>query len=712
MTVERRTGQAVVKVEVLPARAAYLICEDSRDGFRRAVQEASTRWGGMAEPIIPVSATGVVEGWWQQVVESAAVEGFVNVDVSADVAQHLSDSFGLPVTELADIDRSGPTRFTVHPASVRDPLLGSMAQLPVAACPDAPLWQATLAGDFTAEHEAEHAGMGVFRRPTSSDQVGRAALWGHSALDRAIACFRENYAEGSWPVPAVIWVVSEDDFLDCLHFWNLRALRSLLDPNPMVLVPASEVEHWIGFGTELAGQLSRHAEFAPDVVVVSHSVPAETLHELATRVLGLELTEEKLSTGFKVPAELRSPPFKYRVNLDLRHMVVFERRYGEVRRTEVYATDGCAQLRVGSPVDFTGGGKVLLRLNSPLFDALPARDVLAGKIANAAVWRGRSLQIATHALDSYQVDLSVPSLSEAVNALLLEKTAAWVLSEKGRLAATLLEDTDLSVLLRPSVYEAVVHLTTPRATAYRREMEQMRASGLSSDEIDEFCARWGGRGERRYDSANGFIARVGKSALEPVAAMETLCAIGWAERGFETDCGRCGIRSFVPLAVAESAARCPGCRGVTAYTRSLDSVVLHYRLNTLIDRASDQGVIPHLLAIAALIERDPLTNLLGGTLATFPGDVVREIDIAGIHGQQYIAGEVKSKAVDFTPDQLTRDFDTSARLGVDTHLLAAVDDIPTQIEESARARAEAAGLQIVILSRAELRPVPVCEPDS
>jgi hypothetical protein len=71
----------------MPARAAYLIRAGSQTGFRRAIQEASTRWAGVTEPIIPVRKGGRVDNWWKLVVETANVNATVNVDVPANDAQ-------------------------------------------------------------------------------------------------------------------------------------------------------------------------------------------------------------------------------------------------------------------------------------------------------------------------------------------------------------------------------------------------------------------------------------------------------------------------------------------------------------------------------------------------------------------------------------------------------------------------------------------------
>jgi hypothetical protein len=658
----------------------------------------------MTEPIIPVRRNGNVDDWLRHVVETADVDGLVDIDIGPELAESVAKSFDLPVVQLKHIDHAGPTMWTTHPASL--PSRGDPKQAPVIACANGPLWQAVVAGDLTPGHEENAREENVsFRRPPTADQVARASLHGQTFLDRTVDSFDENYAQDCWPIPAVVWVTARDSFRDCLWFWNFRALRSLrFEPSPMILVPLNDVHNWINFSRDLAYHLSRPDEFAPDVSVMSITVSEKELHSIATKVLGLQRTEQKLRSGHKRPTPARVPPFTYRLNLELRGYLTFARRYGEERELEAHLAGGRALLRFSSPVKFSGGGHTLLRLTSTLFDAFPRKDVLAGTIVNNGVWRGDSVQIATNAQTDYRLEVAVPSLDEAVHALIAEKTAQYELSEKGRPAAALTADHDLSALLRPSVYEAIVHLTTPRSSAYRRAMEAMRAGGMPEDEVQAFGARWGGRGERRYDSAAGLISRLGKKAMGPVEALETLCELGWAERGVETKCNRCGIRSFVSVSTVDKGAVCPGCLAAASYTADGHGVVVQYRLNTFIDRASDQGVMPHLLVVAALTRQSEHVSLLGGTLATFHDGSNNEVDILGIHDRQFVAGEVKAKARDFTQEQIVRDIALSARLGADTHLLAAVDDVPSAVIKAAQALADDAKLRLLVLSRNQLRP--------
>jgi hypothetical protein len=238
-------------------------------------------------------------------------------------------------------------------------------------------------------------------------------------------------------------------------------------------------------------------------------------------------------------------------------------------------------------------------------------------------------------------------------------------------------------------------------------MDELRAKGVPEDEVQAFGARWGGRGERRYDSISGFIARRGNAVVDPVSAFETLCELGWVERGVETKCARCGLQTFVSIFAIEDRAQCPGCRASVRYTTGKDGLTIQYRLNTLIDLASDQGVLPHLLVIAALVQQSPHTSLLGGTLTTLPGGARPEVDILGVYDGKFVAGEVKTKARDFTPAQLERDISISAQLGVDVHILAATDHVPRSLFRSVQKIAKREKLVLQVLSEEDLRP-PAC----
>jgi hypothetical protein len=81
-----------------------------------------------------------------------------------------------------------------------------------------------------------------------------------------------------------------------------------------------------------------------------------------------------------------------------------------------------------------------------------------------------------------------------------------------------------------------------------------------------------------------------------------------------------------------------------------------------------------------------------------------EADLFGIRDGRILAGEVKTSASEFTPEQVSRDVALSSRLEADAHILAATDDIPEETAEMAGQLCEASGLELIVLGKAELLP--------
>ena len=179
--------------------------------------------------------------------------------------------------------------------------------------------------------------------------------------------------------------------------------------------------------------------------------------------------------------------------------------------------------------------------------------------------------------------------------------------------------------------------------------------------------------------------------------MERLCAVGWAERGLSVTCGACGLPSFIPFSQAAGRAACPGCSGSAAYETG-SSLTVYYRLSSHLDQLSDQGGLPHLLAIPALHHQGKQFHSLPGIDVWFSADEsdLAEADIFGIRDGRILSGEVKTSASEFSPAQVSRDVGLSSRLEADTHILAATDEIPLEVAEMAQAamsgqRADLAG---------------------
>ncbi|WP_326759118.1 hypothetical protein OHB35_15175 [Streptomyces phaeochromogenes] len=694
-------GQSMMQAAVLPARAAYLIRTGSRTGFRRAVQEASTRWGGMTEPILAVPDDGEIPDELRETVAAAKVEAAVNVDVDDALAQRAADALGLPYVRIAKIDHVGAARFTCHPLHVNPPVQPST--LPVVAVDGAPLWQVAAAG-FLSEDQAEELRPTVLAvRPGLPDEYGRNQMYGATHLQSTIAQFGEYRSNAIGSLPAVVWVTDPDDIEDCIAFWNSRALRPVSHAGmPMLLLPTGEVQHWLGLAQQLAGMLARPAEFSPDVMLLSRNVPQEHLHEIA-EILELQRTdaEVKISEKFPTPG-LRQPAFTYRTGLDPRSWLLRDREYGLSTSFDVHVFAGdTSTLRFTSPVHFhTQGSWALVRLWGSPLDGLPRRDCVALLVEANAQWRRDSIQLRTRAQNDCIFGLTVPTLAQATEAVLGQASARHALSDKGKLGVALQTQADIAALLEPGVYEAVIALTTPRSKELLRELRKIKAEGTDdAAQLVELASTWGGRAERRYRP----ITKLELPPQRASEAAERLCELGWAERGVETNCAQCGVRTFHPFEQTQRRPVCPGCSSPSRYETTADGLSVFYRLDSFVDRASDQGLLPHLLVIAALTKKEPNSYFLPGIDLWFTDQTHGEADVFGLYGGRVLSGEVKTSASQFTNEQLTHDIALSTRLGVDIHLLAAVDTVPQTIREQTAKLCSDAGLDLLVLDKSELR---------
>ena len=544
---ERPIGQSTFGVRVLPARAGYLTKANDMSGVVEAIREASTRWAGFAEPIIPVTESGTIDNWWYKTLEFADVSGFVNVNIDPDVAERVAKPFGLGVVHLADIDTSGRTQFSIHPADLRQTRPEFASQAAVLARADGALWEKTAAGDLTADQEAECVEeTPLVQRPRATDEIGRAQLSETCWLDVGAAHFAEHrIVGGPMAAPAIVWVTQPDSVEDCVYFWNLRALRSRrFRPAPMLLVPADQIFHWNGFGEILAGCLARPETVEPDVVLSSMSVEADQLDEIA-RLLGLIKSTEEPRSGMRFPPPPpKRAPFTYRWRIAPHSYVLFQRRYGETAQTLVQVYRDSTVVEVESPVQFTGGGRVLVRLSSSAFDGLPKRPTTASLVMKDASWSEDELEYATHAQNRYRLELRVPTLPEATWALLKNQDAQARLSDKGQLASRLNELGAVEVLLHDSVIKVIDLLCTPRSTSLLRDLKQLLPEDYPPERLEQLASEFGGRAERRYRSLSHIRGEAGNRGGE---AAELLCSRSWAERGLKIKCDRCGMASFVPL---------------------------------------------------------------------------------------------------------------------------------------------------------------------
>ncbi|MFD4913090.1 hypothetical protein ACFWNR_07685 [Streptomyces virginiae] len=711
-------GHRLIEVAALPARVAYLIAEGSRDGFRAAVRTATHRWGGMTEPIIEVASETDREDVGK-LVRNAEVQAVVNVDADACRAAQLADSWRLPLVAIGDMRSEntwGIWEFTSRPESVAFDL-GAGVDPCYRADPEGPLWAVAVAGIYDPPKDSTGYAPVV---PMQLTVLGPAQSTSATVLLKGMAGFEENwvlYDRLPHELPVAVVVAEPDSLADCVWFWNARAMRrhSHIDM-PILLFPQEAAEHWLNFANDIRiAQTRSKVRPLPDVILISRSLQDDELHRAAARA---GFVADAGGPGMRWSA--RHPKFDDRVTYQIDRNFepdFFHRRWGKTEPNSFHQFAGPSRFDVTLPTVPGRPTAALLRLSGEPFDKLPRKDTVAWMIADKArsnsplpaSWHGDQLQIPVQIpwLDYPRLSLSIPRPQEMVSELLNAATPDNAPSIPGTIGMTVAEQSNISALRDVLVVEALTALKTERTEHFLKELRRLSSGGypdwLPMDAAKELAQEFGGRQERKFRSATNVLS--GWTALDVTPGLETACAQGWVERGLGLDCDQCRLHSFIPLHATSATATCPACSAPALYQRENGKAVeIVYRLNGFIDRAIDNGVLPHLLVVATLKDIDPSTHLLPGVDVCFDGEK-SEVDVFGIHEGKVLAGEVKVKAAEFSKGgQIARDVELSKRLGADVHLMAATDNIDDALQSEALELCEAAGLELRVLHEPQLRP--------
>jgi len=699
-------GVRGVHVRILPARAAYLVPDGDREAFLHAVQEASTRWGGATELILPV-ANGQIGKFDRRLTEIAKIDGLVDMGLADGVAAGIGTELGLPTVAHAYIGQEFPFRCAPNPFSVLAERIDGYS--PVSAAEDSPLWASTAAGAFNQaarqwlRDNFSPMQPGVQTTPWGEDQLGTAQLVRSTWLDRTVHHFAETYgSQTAGNLPLILWVTEGDSLDDCLDFWNLRALRPLaFGSMPMGLVPVEAFEHWINLPQQLLGQLGRAGAPTPDVFLTSRSVAGDRLQAIAER-MGLKKQDEGENVltpvlAFDLLTRQKEPPYQYHVLAYTHSVALNERRYGVSIQADAYVSGPVANLRFDSPVEIDGG-QLLLRLGGALFDGLPRRPEVAELISSGSTWREDDLQLAHFGQRHYALQLRIPPLADCLDAVLARNTDSYSPSAPGVLAEALASKGGTAGLLEPGVLPMIRQLATPRRERLVKELAAQGISFETAQDLHALVGDWADHRTRTYKAASDLPNDPG---WDRHTVLNRLADLSWAERGAEIACQTCRTKTYLPIdsVPARGAPICPACLTPGALTaRGGTDPTMFYRLDGLIDTLADQGVLPHLVAMAALQRDHERVWLRPGTLLKL-GPKEHEVDILGFIDEDLLYGEVKSEGFRLTNKEIDDDLPICATLGVNVYVLAALDDIPDQLTRHAQEMCDQHGIVLRVLAR-------------
>lgn len=694
-------GQKVVHLDVRPKRAVFLFRTNSKTQFRDAVERACSRWGGIQEPIIPVSARGRIQPNWRQIVE--LLDPDIAFDAAAlDPAAHetVEKQLGLPLL---------PVRMEDRPSSGAHPLVveqrEEVAYASLSTSPSAVAGPGLLPRWDSAERWAQ-GGLTVL---PSKDPVALAVnqLQGTTLIEATGAQCGD--LSGTYRVSGLLWVARPSSLKDAVWFWNIRALmpRSISRAKAALISPEVVTADSLRQAVQQFKQPRKWS--TPDVLLLSLSIDRERL-----AAIGETMGFEVLETGplsFHLGRE-RDPtePLTALVNADPRSFLLHERQRG-LRTTSLATVEAPKTvLRLTSPARFgldDGGGTVRTRLSGPLL-SLPHRKAVALLFLSDSEWKDGGLEIENDVLPEYYFELSVPSGDEVLRAAVSGAGLSFEASRPGLLAEAVRArlQPEERLFADPKMRDVVNALTTPRSKGLAREIKAALKAG-SQGAAMEIADRIGSRMRRVARALNGIASGAGVRVPEVADRMERLVRLDLAERGFLVTCEQCTLDTFVPLRAATSVGTCPACGSNVGYaTNQNGELQVHYRLNALLDRASDQGVIPHLAVLDQLAPDPQRSHFLLGAHLSAGNRVLGEVDLLGFDAETLLCGEVKTSAGRLTSREVKKTVGLAGRMKADVVVFGCTEEVPQQLVDIIFILAKSHGLAARVVDPRGVQTTP------
>jgi hypothetical protein len=402
-------------------------------------------------------------------------------------------------------------------------------------------------------------------------------------------------------------------------------------------------------------------------------------------------------------------PISARIGWDPATFLAAHREVGSHAQSIVQLERPTTIISAESPVTFSrlGGGEIRARFSGPNELAMPPGKSLAHMFHPVAVRVGNAIEIQTAPQASYDFQLQIPARSELLKASLIEHQCIYQLSDKGRYAMGVQRLLgDLEILRRPLTIPVIRALTIHRIDHDLQALRR-RFSDATPDQLDEIARSL--QDVRLVDRSLLAIAgRVKASPKEIGPVIEDLVIRGLVIRGLRVQCHTCGYGSFVTLSESRPSAVCPACLASAAFTRETEPT-FHYRLNAMVDRASDNGVLVHLLVWAQLLSRGADVWVLPGVDVKLR-DQAAEADIVALLGSEIWVGEAKTRAVDFKGDEVHKDLSMALDIRAKHYVLACLEPIPDAILQVAMTHESAQEVFIWTLEGLDgnliQRPVP------
>jgi ribosomal protein S27AE len=656
--------------------------------MRAAISYATTEWGGISQPIVPVRKGGAIDGLWRQVCSTLEVEVLIDYGgLARDLKSRIEDTLSATIIDPTHFD-PGPEP-GIHTMVAIDP--GSLDRFGLlTAGADASLLEAAAIGTIPPSQEDIWAQSGsVLVRDFSENALLGAQL---SNQGCSIGLTWEQLptfqAEGWFQGAFIIFSYNRFSVRRALFFWNMRALcnRFGSDPDRVVLLPSRAFRDAETM-ERLKYFLMHKKRTTPNFILVSENAKA-------ARAIGIsggfkEAPDKKLNWPLFGEVEQDSfDPLTFLPNIHPAEFLLGRRRQGKTRDVALSVARPKSTLYVESPTTFNTsiGGNIRVDVRGVSAWAWPRSNQVAKLISPNAIAVDEGISLLASPSSTYRFDLAVPDPADVCTAFLEGRGWSWSYSDKGKYASALIATHGLERLMplsRKSSLDVVAALASTSRPKAEQLLERAVGDAVDPKELDRIVSRILPYGVRRWLTANELAGdlQIRKHSLLPV--LSDLLELGLVERALNFDCDTCGLNTFVPLADAKDRLRCPGCGSEHPLVGpSRAEPIWAYALNSLLDRTWDQNCLDHVLLTRWLSANGRIVWAVPGADVKGPNSE-REVDVLALSHAELQVAEMKPPHA-FTDEVIRGRIHLAKALGARRLILASLE--PWSVEDIERAQ--------------------------
>jgi len=683
-----------VSLNTRPVRMAYFVAEDDEEGLRRAVQLCCTQWGGIRNLIIPVDGDTTIPAFFSQLLEIHPPHRFVSyvseADPQSSVRRHaLEDTLGRlwPHREVELLDGAlyETHDMTMHALCVSgDPQLEGY--LRVCEFEGSDLDKLALLTVFGAiypnqkgEEECYRAKLHFLPAKASfscpeiwdlqSDltRLSPLAMTGLMVSPRAVGAGTADYP--------YFEVVVSDQVPGLCYYWCSRAIRestrfSRRDQRTLLMLPRQiHEETALPALIELVRKAEPYSGRSCGVDIAFSYCDEEHRTALCAklaeqdRVLEVRGGELGLETwgGFTPPRKPREANKNRTIMYSFcRTMlpVFFKEAVDPVALPRNATFDyGPNELLFEMPGEFVAKylNEVDVDLQFTQWGWYPRSKGVANLIKSNSWFSDYGLSTTVMALPApVYFEFTLPTEREALRAYLQDRGYESRLSRSGQYARAViglvggLRRTD--VFANPVCYRVLDKLALKSSKKIAQRL--IRKLGLHDVKEEDLISFFAGAEviaemKRVPKTCEQLASAVDVLQKDLLPLLSQLVDKGIVRRGFNCPCPKCGAPTWYPLDSLSERLSCPGCsyQFVLPVERSQGHEARwEYTLNTLVNRAMDQDVLPHIIALWRLAKDVPEACVVPGLdlLPVGSEQVEAEFDFVFVRDQELFAGECKA----------------------------------------------------------------------